>query len=68
LPSGCARVASEGASVAVCSPVVDYGADAQLQAAAELDLLPDGTAVEALLADYAVMRGQARACATGLSH
>jgi hypothetical protein len=68
LPSGCARVASDSARVAVCPPVVDYGAGVQLQAAAELDLLPGGSAVEALLADYAVMRDQARGCATGRSH
>jgi hypothetical protein len=46
----------------VCPPVVDYGAGLQLQAAAELDLLPNGSAVEALLTDYAVMRDQARVC------
>lgn len=67
LPSACARVASEGASVAVCPPVVDYGAGVQLQAAADLDLLPDGSAVGALLADYAVMRDQARACGSSRS-
>jgi hypothetical protein len=68
LPSACGRVASEGASVAVCAPVVDYGAGVQLQAAVELDLLPDGSAVEALLADYAVMRDQSRVCRSGRLH
>jgi hypothetical protein len=68
LQSACARVASEGASVLVCPPVVDYGADLQLRAAAELDLLPAGSAIEALLADYAMMRGQARVCGSGGSH
>jgi hypothetical protein len=52
----------------VCPPVVDYGADLQLRAAAELDLLLAGSAIEALLADYAMMRGQARVCGGGGSH
>jgi hypothetical protein len=52
----------------VCPPVVDYGADLQLRAAAELDLLPAGSAIEALLADYAMMRGQVRVCGSGGSH
>jgi hypothetical protein len=34
----------------------------QTQAAAELELLPEASAVETLLIDYAVMRDQARAC------
>jgi hypothetical protein len=34
----------------------------QMQAAAELELLPEASTVEALLTDYAVMRDQARAC------
>jgi hypothetical protein len=43
---------------------VDYGADLQVQAAAELLVLPEGSAVATLLSDYAVMRVQARACDT----
>jgi hypothetical protein len=34
----------------------------QTQAAAELEQLPEASAVETLLTDYAVMRDQARAC------
>jgi hypothetical protein len=61
LPSGCGSVDSERA-IAVCPPVVDYGSEMQTQAAAELEQLPEASAVETLLTDYAVMRDQARAC------
>jgi hypothetical protein len=61
LPSGCGTVNSERA-IAICPPVVDYGLGMQMQAAAELELLPEASTVEALLTDYAVMRDQARAC------
>lgn len=57
--TGCHRASS---SVA-CPPVVAYPIDVQRAAAAELRLLPQPSAIERLLADYAVMRDQARACA-----
>jgi hypothetical protein len=44
--------------------VVDYGREFQARAAEELALLPEGSAVVAMLADYAVMRQQARVCGT----
>lgn len=34
----------------------------QVRAADELDLLPYGSAIAEMLADYSVMRDQARAC------
>jgi hypothetical protein len=46
----------------MCPPAVEYGAELQIQAATELALLPEASAVETLLTDYAVMRDQARAC------
>ena len=46
----------------VCPPVVEYGREFQARAADELDLLPEGSAIAQMLADYAVMREQARAC------
>jgi hypothetical protein len=64
LPSGCGTAGSEDAFVTACPPIVDYGADLQVQAAAELLVLPEGSAVATLLSDYAVMRDQARACDT----
>ena len=64
LPSGCGTDVSDHAIVAVCPPVVDYGAGLQVQAAAELQRLPEASAVATLISDYAVMRDQARACNT----
>lgn len=64
LPSACGRAGSEDAFVTACPPVVNYDAGLQVQAAAELLVLPEGSAVATLLSDYAVMRDQARACDT----
>ena len=49
--------------MAVCPPVVTYGAELQVEVAGEVELLPEGSVVADLLSDYAVMRDQARACA-----
>lgn len=49
-------------SSAACPPVVAYQIEDQHAAAAELRLLPQPSAIERMLADYAVMREQARAC------
>lgn len=46
----------------VCAPVAEYTRELQRQAAAELALLPPASAIEVMLADYFVMREQARAC------
>jgi hypothetical protein len=42
---------------------VDYGAGLQVQAAADIQVLPEGSAVATLISAFAVMRDQARACA-----
>jgi hypothetical protein len=39
-----------------------YSREFQARAAVELEGLPPGAAIEQLLADYQVMRDQARAC------
>jgi hypothetical protein len=57
--AGCAPARSSLA----CPPVVAYPPTVLAAAAAELELLPAGSAIERLLADYSVMRDQARACA-----
>ena len=62
LLSGCGTVRSEDGRLATRPPVVEYGREFQARAAEELALLPEGAAIAALLADYAVMRQQARAC------
>ena len=60
--SGCATVGSDGGGPGACPPVVGYGNEFQARAAEELALLPEGSAVAEMLADYAVMRDQARLC------
>ncbi|WP_026784116.1 MULTISPECIES: hypothetical protein [Hyphomicrobiales] len=62
LLSGCATVGSDGGGLGTCPPVVEYTGQIQARAADELDLLPDGSAIVEMLADYSVMRDQARAC------
>lgn len=62
LSSGCARVVSDHGA---CPPVVDYPPALQQRAAAEIEALPPGAALEGFMADYHVLRQQARACATG---
>jgi hypothetical protein len=46
----------------VCPPVVEYDRAFLARAADELEALPEGSAIEQMLSDYAVMREQARAC------
>lgn len=60
LSSGCARVASDHTA---CPPVVQYPIEFQRRAAAEVEALPPGGVIEGMLADYHVMRRQARVCA-----
>lgn len=47
---------------AVCPPVVVYDQALRNRAAAELEALPEDAALVGMMADYAVMRAQARAC------
>ncbi len=47
---------------AVCPPVVEYDQTVRDRAAAELEELPEDAALSRMMADYAVMRAQARAC------
>ena len=59
LLAGCATARSDGGG---CPPVPAYGREFLARAASELEQLPVGSAVEQMLADYGVMREQARAC------
>ena len=61
--AACATGSSEGG--AVCPPVVEYDPEFQARAADELVLLPEHSALAEMLADYAVIREQARACSQG---
>ena len=60
--SGCAAVSSDGCAVRTCPPLVDYSSEFQVRAAEELALLPEGSAIAEMLADYSVIREQIRAC------
>jgi hypothetical protein len=62
LLGGCGTAGSDRPGSVACPPVVGYGAEVQARAAAEVDALPEGSAVAGMLSDYAVMRDQARAC------
>ena len=62
LLSGCATVGSETFGMAACPPLVEYSREFQERAGDELALLPDGAAIAEMLADYSVMRDQARTC------
>ncbi len=59
LLAACAIARSDGAP---CPPVVDYTAGFPCRCGGELDVLPAGSAIEHMLADYQAMRDQARAC------
>ncbi|MCC6009256.1 MAG: hypothetical protein JJU40_16515 [Rhodobacteraceae bacterium] len=45
-----------------CPPVVEYGRAEQARVAGEVAALPEGALIPGWLADYAVLREQARAC------
>lgn len=61
LLGGCATGSSEP-QASVCPPVVEYSLADQKRAAQEVDALPKGAFVTAMLSDYAVLRKQARHC------
>ena len=65
LLSGCTTVGSNPPTAIVCPPVVQYSREAQARAAEELNSLPDSSVIAEMLADYSVMRDQARACSGG---
>jgi len=60
--SACAGVGSDAPS-SVCPSVVDYSQAEQARVADEVAALPEGAVIIGWLADYAVLRDQARACA-----
>jgi len=55
-------VGFEPVSVAACPPVVEYSQAEQTRVAEEIAAIPENVAIIGWLADYAVMRDQARAC------
>lgn len=61
--TACAGVGSD-TPISACPPVVEYGRAEQVRVAEEIAALPDGARIVDWLANYAVLRDQARACAT----
>lgn len=59
--TACAGVSSEP-SPGACPPVVDYTRAEQVRVAQEVAALPEAAGIVDWLADYAVLREQARAC------
>jgi hypothetical protein len=51
---------------AACPTLVEYSAEDQRRAAAELTALPDDSMIGRFLADYARLRDQVRACQAAL--
>lgn len=62
LLTGCATVGSDQRITAVCPPVVEYSRKFQTRASDELGMLAERSAIAEMLADYSVMRDQARTC------
>ena len=62
LLSGCATVGSETGGFGTCAPAVEYSRELRARATEELASLPHGSALGEMLADYTVMREQARLC------
>jgi len=59
--TACAGVGSD-TPPGVCPPVVAYSQAEQSRLASEITALPEDTLIIGWLADYAVLRDQARAC------
>ena len=59
--TACAEVDSEGPHGA-CPPVVEYTSAEQAIVAKEIAALPEGALIVDWMADYAVLRDQARRC------
>ena len=59
--TACAGVGSD-APPSAWPPVVEYSRAEQARVADEVEMLPDGALLISWLADYAVLRAQARAC------
>ena len=59
--TACAKVGSETPNSA-CPPVVEYSPAERARVAKEIATLPEGALIIEWLADYAVLRDQARLC------
>jgi len=61
--TACAGVGFEAGGLSACPPVVNYSWEEQGRVAEEVAGLPEGALIVSWLADYAVLRDQARVCA-----
>lgn len=59
--SGCATVGFDIGGFGTYPPILEYSREFQALAAEGLALLPEGSAAAEMLAEHAVMRGEARA-------
>ena len=59
--TACAGVSSD-APPGACPPVVEYSRVEQVRVAEEVTALPEEALIPSWLADYAVLRDQARTC------
>ena len=59
LLSGCGLV---NFNVTACPPIARYSKSFTGQVAAEVEKLPEGSAIEEMLKDYSVLREQLRMC------
>lgn len=57
--AGCATAPS---SISACPKIVEYPRPFMIEAAAELERIPAGSALDRMMQDYAVLRAQLRAC------
>jgi hypothetical protein len=60
--TGCAMGSSERWADLVCPPLVEYSRNEQRRVAVEVAALPEDSVIVGWLADYAVLRAQARDC------
>lgn len=60
--SACATDGSDTGGVSVCPPVVEYDQAFRERAATEVELLPEGSAIEVMLGNYTTVRRQTELC------
>jgi hypothetical protein len=60
--TGCATGSSEWRGTGVCPSVVEYSREEQQRMVEEVEALPEDSVIVGWLADYAVLRGQVKAC------
>jgi outer membrane murein-binding lipoprotein Lpp len=62
LLTGCASALPPAPPAVVCPALVEYDQSTRNRAAEEIERLPPGSALAAMIADYAALRAAVRAC------